>query len=65
MGDKCISKRGSAPPTRDTNMVDIANITDAELEAMLVNCAAGGTAYTIAREELDFRARHPEYQVAA
>ena len=46
-------------------MVDLANTTDAELEAMLVNCAAGGTAYTIAREELDFRARHPEYQVAA
>ena len=45
-------------------MIGINEMTDAELEAILRDCAAGGTAYIYAMEELAFRERHPEYRVA-
>lgn len=45
-------------------MVDIHLIPDSELEAILKTCAFGGCAYLCAAEELEFRARHPEYRVA-
>lgn len=45
-------------------MVNIHEISDAELHEMLATCAAGGDAYICAMEELAFRDRHPEYRVA-
>lgn len=45
-------------------MVGIAEMTDAELVEILRTYAAGGTAYACAKDELEFRERHPEYRVA-
>lgn len=45
-------------------MVGIHEISDAELQRWVRECAAGGDAYVCAVEELAFRERHPEYRVA-
>lgn len=43
---------------------DLAARTDAELAQMLATLSQPSTAFTFVWEEIQFRARHPEYRVA-
>jgi hypothetical protein len=45
-------------------MVNIHEISDAELQAIIDAGNVGSDAYTCACDELCFRERHPEYRVA-